>query len=51
MDILIEYVDSAYNINGYKGQPVIAATEIMPQNLRYNGRRLIELRLIEPVAY
>ena len=26
-------VDSAYNIHGYKGQPVIAATKIMSQNL------------------
>ena len=25
-------VDSAYNIHGYKGQPVIVATKIMPQN-------------------
>ena len=25
-------VDSAYNINGYKNQPVIVATQIMPPN-------------------
>ena len=25
-------VDSAYNIHGYKGQPVIVATKIMSQN-------------------
>ena len=25
-------VDSAYNIHGYKGQPVIMATNIMSQN-------------------
>ena len=28
-------VDSAYNIHGYKGKPVIAATEIMSQKPHY----------------
>ena len=32
LPMYVHTVDSAYNIHGYKGQPVIVATKIMSQN-------------------
>ena len=32
IDLVKHTVDSAYNIHGYKSQPVIVATKIMSQN-------------------
>ena len=40
-------VDSAYNIHGYKGQPVIVATNILSQNSLY---RALNRRIYGPLV-